>query len=167
MSKFKVFFDRLMEHEGGYINHPSDPGGETMYGVTKRVARANGYNGSMRQLPKATAQAIAHKDYWRDIRGDDLPDDVAWQVFDAAYNHGNRQAIKFLQRAVGITGKDVDGIIGKQTLNAVKCMDSDRIVMLFIAERLEFFTNLSIWQTFGKGWARRIVGNLRYAAADN
>lgn len=167
MSEFKVFFDRLMEHEGGYINHPNDPGGETMWGVTKRVARANGYNGSMRQLPKSTAQAIAHKDYWRAIKGDDLPDDVAWQVFDAAYNHGNRQAIKFLQRAVGITGNDVDGIIGKQTLDAVKCMDSDRIVMLFIAERLEFFTNLRTWSDFGKGWSRRIVGNLRWAAKDN
>ena len=167
MSEFKVFFDRLMEHEGGYINHPSDPGGETMWGVTKRVARANGYTGSMRQLPKATAQAIAHKDYWQVVRGDDLPDDVAWQVFDAAYNHGNRQAIKFLQRAVGITGKDVDGIIGSQTLSAVKCMDSDCIVMLFIAERLEFFTNLRTWQTFGKGWARRVAGNLRFAASDN
>ena len=120
MANFDILFNRLMEHEGGYINHPSDPGGETMWGVTKRVARANGYNGSMRQLPKATAQAIAHKDYWRAIKGDDLPDDVAWQVFDAAYNHGNRQAIKFLQRAVGITGKDVDGIIGNQTLSAVK-----------------------------------------------
>ena len=167
MANFDILFNRLMEHEGGYINHPNDPGGETMWGVTKRVARANGYNGSMRQLPKSTAQAIAHKDYWRAIKGDDLPDDVAWQVFDAAYNHGNRQAIKFLQRAVGITGKDVDGIIGNQTLTAVKCMDSDRIVMLFIAERLEFFTNLGTWQTFGKGWSRRIVGNLRWAAKDN
>ena len=167
MSIFEGFFNRLMEHEGGYVNHPSDPGGETMWGVTKRVARAHGYMGPMRQLPKSTAQAIAHKDYWRAIKGDDLPDDVAWQVFDAAYNHGNRQAIKFLQRAVGITGKDVDGIIGKQTLDAVKCMDSDRIVLLFLAERLEFFTNLRTWGTFGKGWSRRIVGNLRWAAKDN
>lgn len=167
MSKFTAFFDRLMEHEGGYVNHPSDPGGETMWGVTKRVARQYGYTGSMRNLPKATAQAIADKNYWQVIRGDDLPDDVAWQVFDAAYNHGNRQAIKFLQRAVGLTGDDVDGIMGNQTLSAVKCMDSDRIVLFFLAERLQFFTNLRTWGTFGKGWSRRIVGNLRYAAADN
>lgn len=167
MSIFENLFNRLMEHEGGYVNHPSDPGGETMWGVTKRVARQYGYTGSMRNLPKATAQAIADKNYWQVVRGDDLPNDVAWQVFDAAYNHGNRQAIKFLQRAVGLTGDDVDGIIGNQTLDAVKCMDSDRIVMLFIAERLQFFTNLRTWNTFGKGWSRRIVGNLRWAAKDN
>ena len=167
MSIFENLFNRLMEHEGGYVNHPSDPGGETMWGVTKRVAVANGYKGSMRNLPKATAQAIADKDYWQVVRGDDLPNDVAWQVFDAAYNHGNEQAIKFLQRAVGITGNDVDGIIGNQTLSAVKCMDSDRIVFLFLAERLQFFTNLRTWGTFGKGWSRRIVGNLQWAAKDN
>ena len=62
MSIFESLFNRLMEHEGGYINHPNDPGGETMWGVTKRVARANGYTGSMRNLPKSTAQVIAHKD---------------------------------------------------------------------------------------------------------
>ena len=167
MSNFTALFDRLMKHEGGYVNHPSDPGGETMWGVTKRVAVANGYTGSMRNLPKSTAQAIADKDYWQVVRGDDLPDDVAWQVFDAAYNHGNRQAIKFLQRAVGLSGNDVDGIIGNQTLGAVKCMDSDRIVFLFVAERLQFFTNLGTWGTFGKGWARRIADNLRFAADDN
>ena len=164
MSNFKQFFDRLMEHEGGYINHPNDPGGETMYGVTKRVAVAHGYTGSMRNLPKSTAQAIADKDYWQVIRGDDLPDDVAWQVFDAAYNHGNRQAIKFLQRAVGVND---DGFIGDVTLSAVNAMDKNDIVLLFLAERLQFFTNLKTWGTFGKGWSRRIVGNLRWAAKDN
>lgn len=164
MANFDILFNRLMEHEGGYINHPSDPGGETMWGVTKRVARANGYNGSMRQLPKSTAQAIAHKDYWRAIKGDDLPDDVAWQVFDAAYNHGNRNAVKFLQRAIGASD---DGIIGPRTLAAVKAMDQNDIILLFNAERLDFYTRLRTWPTFGRGWSRRIVGNLRWAAKDN
>ena len=164
MSVFQNLFNRLMEHEGGYVNHPTDPGGETMYGVTKRVARAHGYNGPMRSLPKATAQAIADKSYWQAINGDDLPRAVAWQVVDAAYNHGNKQAAKFLQRAIGASA---DGIIGPRTLAKVKAMDQNDIIFLFLAERLEFFTNLRIWQTFGKGWARRIVGNLRWAAKDN
>lgn len=167
MSIFESLFNRLMEHEGGYVNHPSDPGGETMWGVTKRVAVAHGYNGPMRQLPKATAQRIADKSYWQAIHGNELSIAVAWQVVDAAYNHGNRQAVKFLQRAIGFTGKDVDGLIGPKTLDAVKCMDENDIILLFNAERLEFFTNLRIWQTFGKGWARRIAGNLRWAAKDN
>ena len=164
ISIFDPLFERLMKHEGGYVNHPSDPGGETMWGVTKRVARAHGYHGPMRNLPKSLAKQIADKSYWQAIHGEDLPRAVAWQVIDAAYNHGNRQAIKFLQRAVGASD---DGLIGPRTLAAVKAMDEDDILLLFNAERLEFFTNLSIWQKFGKGWARRIATNLRWAAKDN
>jgi len=153
-----------MKHEGGYVNHPNDPGGETMYGVTKRVAQAHGYFGDMRKLPKSTAKAITEKSYYKAVKGDQLDRLIAWQLTDAAYNHGNRQAVKFLQRAVGVTA---DGLIGPRTLAAVAEMDKNDVVFLFLAERLEFFTNLRIWQTFGKGWTRRIVGNLRYAAADN
>ncbi|WP_131669260.1 glycoside hydrolase family 108 protein [Psychrobacter pygoscelis] len=164
MSIFNDLFDRLMGHEGGYVNNPKDPGGETMWGVTKRVARAYGYNGPMRQLPKATAQAIADKLYWQAVHGDELDPLIAWQVLDAAYNHGNRQAIKFLQKAVGAS---TDGIIGPRTLAAVKAKDKNDVVLLFNAERLEFYTNLRTWLTFGRGWARRVAGNLRYAAQDN
>ena len=164
MNVFDTIFERLMQHEGGYINHPSDPGGETMYGVTKRVAVAHGYTGAMRNLPKETAQAIADKSYWQAIHGDELPRAVAWQVVDAAYNHGNRQAIKFLQRAVGASA---DGVIGPRTLAAVKAMDANDIVFIFNAERLDFYTKLGTWLTFGRGWSRRIAGNLRWAAKDN
>lgn len=164
MSYFDNFFDRLMKHEGGYVNHPKDPGGETMWGVTKRVAVAHGYTGPMRQLPKATAQRIADKSYWQAIHGDELPRAVAWQVVDAAYNHGNRNAVKFLQRAIGVND---DGIIGPKTLAAVKAMDQNDIVFKFNAERLEFYTKLGTWATFGRGWTRRIAGNLRWSANDN
>lgn len=164
MSIFDTIFDRLMKHEGGYVNHPSDPGGETMYGVTKRVAVAHGYHGSMRNLPKEMAKRITEKSYYKAIRGDELDRLIAWQLTDAAYNHGNRQAVKFLQRAVGAND---DGVIGERTLAAVNAMDKNDVVLLFNAERLDFYTNLRIWQTFGKGWARRIAGNLRFAATDN
>lgn len=164
MSVFDTIFERLMLHEGGYVNHPNDPGGETMYGVTKRVAQAHGYWGDMRKLPKSLAKEITEKSYYKAVKGDQLDRLIAWQLTDAAYNHGNRQAVKFLQRAVGVTA---DGLIGQRTLAAVAEMDKNDVVFLFLAERLEFFTNLRIWQTFGKGWARRIVGNLRYAASDN
>ena len=164
MNVFTELFDRLMAHEGGYVNHPNDPGGETMWGVTKRVARAHGYNGSMRNLPKATAQAIADKSYWQAIHGGELDKAVAWQVLDASYNHGNRNAVKFLQRAVGASD---DGIIGPRTLAAVNSKDKNDVILLFNAERLEFYTRLRTWATFGRGWARRIAGNLRWAAKDN
>ena len=164
MNVFDTIFERLMQHEGGYVNHPSDPGGETMWGVTKRVAVAHGYTGSMRNLPKALAKEITEKSYYKAIRGEELDILIAWQLTDAAYNHGTRQAVKFLQRAVGVND---DGLIGEVTLAAVNAMDKNDVVLLFLAERLEFFTNLQIWQTFGKGWARRIAGNLRLAAKDN
>lgn len=164
MSVFDLIFDRLMKHEGGYVNHPSDPGGETMYGVTKRVAQAHGYFGDMRKLPKVLAKEITDKSYYKAVKGDQLDRLIAWQLTDAAYNHGNRQAVKFLQRAVGASD---DGLIGPMTLAKVAVSDKNDVVLLFNAERLEFFTNLRIWQKFGKGWARRIAGNLRFAAADN
>lgn len=164
MSVFDTIFDRLMQHEGGYINHPSDPGGETMYGVTKRVAQAHGYFGDMRKLPKSLAKEITEKSYYKAVKGDQLDRLIAWQLTDAAYNHGKRQAVKFLQRAVGASD---DGLIGPKTLAKVAAMEKNDVVLLFNAERLEFFTNLRIWQTFSKGWARRIAGNLRFAASDN
>lgn len=108
MSYFENFFDRLMKHEGGYVNHPRDPGGETMWGVTKRVAQAHGYFGPMRQLPKETAKRITEQSYYKAVKGDQLDRLIAWQLTDAAYNHGNRQAVKFLQRAVGVSA---DGLI--------------------------------------------------------
>lgn len=164
MSVFDNIFERLMKHEGGYVNHPNDPGGETMYGVTKRVAQAHGYYGDMRKLPKATAKAITEKSYYKAVKGDQLDRLIAWQLTDAAYNHGKRRAVKFLQAAVGASQ---DGLIGPRTLAAVNKMDKNDVVFLFNAERIEFYTRLRTWQTFGRGWARRVAGNLRFAAADN
>ena len=159
MSIYDMIFDRLMDHEGGYVNHPNDPGGETMYGVTKRVAQAHGYFGDMRKLPKSLAKQITEQSYYKAVKGDQLDRLIAWQLTDAAYNHGKRQAVKFLQRAVGL--------IGPRTLAAVAAMDKNDVVFLFNAERIEFYTRLRTWQTFGRGWARRVAGNLRFAAADN
>lgn len=163
MSNFDQAFDRLMGHEGGYVNHPDDPGGETMWGITARVARANGYAASMRNLPRDTAKHIAKKAYWDRAQCDKLPDAVAWQVMDAAYNHGIGNAVRMLQRAVGAAD---DGQFGPMSLKAVQAMNVTDILMRFNAERLEFYTKLGTWDSFGKGWARRIVGNLRYGAVD-
>lgn len=160
---FDEAFDRLMQNEGGYVNHPSDPAGETMWGVTKAVARENGYTGDMSSLPKALAKQIAHKDYWLPCGADKYDGAIGYQVFDAAYNHGIKRAVKFLQRA---TGSSDDGIVGPKTIAAVNAMPVSDVIMKFNAERLQFYTDLNTWGSFGKGWARRIVGNLNYAAVD-
>ncbi|CCJ48976.1 glycoside hydrolase family 108 protein [Bordetella parapertussis] len=160
---FDTAFDRLIGHEGGYSNNPADPGGETMWGVTAAVARANGYTGPMRDMPRDTAKAIYRARYWTPIRGDMLPAAVAFQVFDAAVNHGTGQAAKWLQAAVGTVQ---DGQIGPLTLNAAAGMNPTMLALLFNSARMRFYTNLPTWPTFGKGWARRVAANLKYAAQD-
>lgn len=160
---FDTAFDRVIGHEGGYVNHPNDPGGETMWGVTIAVARASGYTGPMRDLPRDTAKAIYRDQYWNKVKADGMQFAVAFQVFDAAVNHGTGQAAKFLQRAVGVVD---DGVIGPKTLAAVADRGAAEMLLLFNAERQQFYTNLPTWPSFGKGWSRRVVTNLRYAAGD-
>lgn len=153
---FNDAFDRLMGHEGGYSNHEEDPGGETMWGVTKRVAVTYGYNGPMRDLPRDTAKQIYRKLYWDAVQADQLPDAVKFEVFDAAVNSGVKQAVKWLQRAVGTTP---DGVIGAQTIAAARAA-GPMIGAQYNGQRLQFMTDLPNWPTFGKGWARRIAANL-------
>lgn len=153
---FDAAFDRLLGHEGGYSSHPDDPGGETMWGVTLKVARANGYTGPMRDLPRDTAKAIYRAQYWTPVRADELPDSVRFDVFDAAVNHGVSQSAKWLQRAVGA---QPDGVIGAVTVGAARAA-GPMLAAHFNGQRLQFYTDLATWPTFGKGWARRVAANL-------
>lgn len=146
-------FVRLLGHEGDFVDHPSDPGGATRWGITERVARANGYDGPMRQLPVEIAKRIAKKDYWDAVRADELPAAIRYSMFDAAYNSGTRQAILWLQRACGA---DADGVLGSKTLLAAKTQNPDVLRQKMLAQRLRFMTNLKNWDAFGRGWARRV-----------
>lgn len=153
---FDQAFDILLGHEGGYADHPSDPGGKTMWGVTERVARAAGYTGDMRALPRDLAKAIYRRDYWDAVMADQLPESVRFDVFDAAVNSGPKQAARWLQEAVGAKQ---DGIIGGRTIAAARQADA-RAAARFNGIRLQFMTDLTGWSAFGKGWARRIAANL-------
>lgn len=160
MSSFDDAFTALMGNEGGYVNNPADPGGETMWGITARVARINGYGGEMRMLPQATAKAIAKKVYWDPYYCDQFDPRVGFQVFDTAYNGGHPAS--WLQTAVGL---EVDGRIGPETIAAVNAADPLKIVMRFLAYRLQYMTVLNVWPTFSHGWANRISHNLIKGAA--
>lgn len=151
---FDTAFHELLGHEGGYVDHPKDPGGATCWGVTERVARANGYSGHMRDLPVELAKAIYRRSYWDAVRADELPEGVRYAVFDAAVNSGVKQAVKWMQRAVGATD---DGVIGPQTLRLVNAAPPDRVARQMLGVRLRFMTDLPTWPAFGKGWARRIA----------
>jgi lysozyme family protein len=154
--EFDQAFDKLISHEGGYSNNPADPGGETQYGISKRSYP----DVDIKALTLESAKAIYKRDFWDRAQCDGLPPAVAFQVFDAAVNSGIGQSIRFLQRAVGVVD---DGSVGPMTMAAVQRRDGAEVVAHFNAERLDFMTRLSTWETFGKGWARRIAENLKEA----
>jgi lysozyme family protein len=154
---FDEAFVALIGNEGGYSNHKDDPGLETMYGITAKVARQSGYMGTMKDLPLSTAKQIAKSQYWDAVRADEIPSVLRFDVFDASYNSGPKQAIKWLQRAVGATD---DGVFGPGTMNAVDKTDPDAAYRRFNGYRLHFYTSLPTWSSFGKGWANRIADNL-------
>ena len=163
MSSFEKAIDRVLTHEGGYVNDPRDNGGETNWGVTIAVARANGYQGAMRAMSRNDAKAIYRKQYWDAVKADQLPFVVAFQLFDAAVNHGVRRAVLLIQQTVGTTQ---DGVIGGKTIQAISSRDPQQLALLFNAVRLEFYAGLADFAHFGKGWTRRVAVNLRFAATD-
>ena len=157
---FDDAFTKLLGHEGGYSDNAADTGGKTMYGITETVARANGYTGDMRALPVDVAKSIYKASYWTPCKCDELPDPVAFDVFDTAVNSGCAQSIKFLQRALNIGD---DGVIGPVTLKAVRSIPAYVVASRFNGQRLDFMTRLKVWPVFGAGWARRIASNLQGA----
>lgn len=161
---FQQIFDRLIGHEGGYVNDLQDPGGETNWGVTKRTAQANGYTGSMKTMTRQQAYEIYRRAFWLRYNCEQMPDAVAYQFFDAAVNHGFGNASRMLQRAVGVLD---DGIIGKYSLEAINRNPISDTLMVLNGERLNFYTRLKNFDRFGKGWVNRVAQNLRYGAQDN
>ena len=154
---FNRAFDLLITHEGGFSNHPDDPGGASMYGVTEVIARAEGYTGPMRELTLDFAKQVYRKRYWVACRCDQMPDVLRYPLFDAAVNSGPSQAIKWLQAAVGVKA---DGAIGPVTQQAVNMAAPQPTRQKMIGNRLRFMTQLSNWPSFSKGWARRIAAIL-------
>lgn len=159
MSAFDTAFDRIIGHEGGYVWHPDDPGGETKWGISKRSYPTL----TISTLTREQSRAIYRRDFWERAGMDDLPPALAFQVFDAAVNHGAETAIRLMQRAAGVAD---DGHVGPVTRAAIAAMPLHDILARFVAERLEYWAALSTWPTFGRGWARRAAANLRYAAED-
>lgn len=148
----------ILHHEGGYVNHPADPGGMTNLGVTKRVWEEwIGHpvdEQAMRALTPALVAPMYKAKYWDKIKGDDLPAGVDYCVFDAAVNSGPGRAAKWLQSCVGV---EPDGGIGPKTLAAVAAFDPKELVDDYAKRRLSFLSDLPTWGTFGKGWSRRVA----------
>jgi lysozyme family protein len=144
----------VLLHEGGYVNHPEDPGGETNFGISKRAYP----NLNIRSLTREDAMDIYRRDYWLPIKGDQLPPAVAIYLMDTAVNVGVSRAIRMLQKVVGAVD---DGSIGPKTIEAVKA--TPNALQLLDAARLAYYRRLPTFATFGRGWTRRAAETFRYA----
>lgn len=157
----------VLVHEGGYVNHPRDPGGATNKGVTQRVyddfrQRKGLPPRSVRSLEQSEVEAIYRKQYWDTVKGDELPKGVDYCVFDFAVNSGTHRASRYLQRAVGAAE---DGQIGPVTLKAVNAMEPGCLIDGICNARMTFLKGLSTFDVFGKGWTRRVEDVRKHAKA--
>ena len=142
----------LLHHEGGYVNHPSDPGGETNLGVTKKVYQEWGGTKDMKDLTVEDVAPIYKKNYWNRCKCDDLESGVDWVVFDWAVNSGTGRSAKAIQK---ICGASQDGAIGPKTLALIGKQNTQYVIEEFGKIRQDFYESLKTFDTFGKGWTRR------------
>lgn len=169
---FDTFIERILKHEGGYTNNPKDAGnwtgGKVNVGVlkgTKYGIAANTYpQEDIKNLTLERAKELYRRDFWKRNNLDLLPPAVGFQVLDAAINHGPRRAVQWLQECLKVTA---DGVLGPKTATAAHATPIDRLIFCYNARRLDFYTSLSSFATFGVGWTRRVAENLRYAAHDH
>lgn len=156
---FKVSLKEVLKHEGGWSDHPSDPGGATMKGVTLATFRAyvkpKGTKDDLRKITDAQLETVYRRQYWDKVHGAELPDGVDFAVFDYAVNSGPSKAVKDLQKVVGVSQ---DGKVGPKTLEAIKSMGARNVINKLCDTRLAFLKRLKTWPTFGKGWLKRVNG---------
>ena len=154
---FDEAFERLIGHEGGYVDDPRDPGKATKFGISQRS-----YPGEdIRGMTLERAKTIYLRDYWGPAGCDLVPDGIKFDLFDTAVNSGVKTATRMLQRAV----KEADdGVIGPRTMTAIQLADPGRLLARFNGWRLDFLNdNPQQWTAFGRGWAQRIADNLKAA----
>jgi len=164
----KVNYDKCLEtilhHEGGYVNHPKDPGGETNLGVTKKVYQEHGGTKDMKDLLVEDVAPIYKKGYWDKMKGDELPGGLDLCVFDFGVNAGPGRAAKFLQQMIGTV---VDGGIGPNTLakleEYIRENGEHEAVNKYQEMRQKYYEKLSTFDTFGKGWTRRVEETTKLA----
>lgn len=156
---FKRALALVLQHEGGFVNHPKDPGGATNKGITiatfRRYVDRKGTVDDLKRITAAQVAAVYRKQYWDAVRGDELPDGVDYAVFDFGVNSGPSRAIKYLQRLIGARP---DGKIGPQTVAAARQLPAGQIIENLSDDRMEFLRGLKTWGTFGKGWTNRVKG---------
>jgi lysozyme family protein len=148
MTDFDKAFEHVIGIEGGYVNDPKDPGGETKYGISKRSYPAE----DIKNLNIERAKIIYRMDYWNKIKGDELPYPLNMFVFDAAVNQGVDPAIDMLQKTLGVTR---DGLLGAATIKAAQDARGQAMTM-YLADRALRYTGTRNFDQYGRGWLRRL-----------
>jgi len=147
----------VLKHEGGWSDHPADPGGATMKGVTlanfRRYVKPDAGKDDLRGITDAQLATVYRRFYWDAVHGAELPDGVDYAVFDFAVNSGPGRAAKQLQGVVGVVQ---DGRIGPATLNATRAMMRATVINDLCDRRMAFLRRLATWPNFGKGWTARV-----------
>jgi len=149
---FDKCLEMLLHHEGGYVWHEEDPGGETNLGVTKKVYQDWGGTKEMIDLTVEDVAPIYKKNYWDRCKCDELSSGLDWAVFDWAVNSGTRRVSKALQKACGA---ERDGVIGNKTLALANGQDVKYMIEEIGVIRQSFYESLRTFKTFGRGWTRR------------
>lgn len=147
----------ILKHEGLYIDHPQDPGGATMKGIT--LATFTDFKGramskeELRAISDADVRAIYKSRYWDAVRADELKPGVDLLAFDMAVNKGVGRAAKLMQRAAGVAE---DGALGPKSMAAINALDAADFIAKVSEARRDFYKSLKTFPTFGKGWLRRV-----------
>lgn len=157
-SSFERAVSVVLQHEGGFVLHPSDPGGATNFGITRAtLARARRHPVSVedvRALTREEAVAIYRRLYWDALHAKDLPRGLDLAVFDLAVHSGPLRAVRMLQATLGV---EADGIVGPVTLKAAGQADVPKAIARLTRMRLRFLRRLGAWPAFGRGWRRRVI----------
>ena len=153
MKSFNEIIEKVLEHEGGYVNDPKDLGGETKYGITKRFYPEL----NIKELTKEKAKQIYKDDYWDRNRVESLPQELWHIYFDMCVNMGKRTAVKVLQRAAVNKGRkiEVDGGLGPMTIGALKGVELDRVRAFRVKYYVDLITARPEQEKFFLGWFRR------------
>ena len=152
-----AFLRHLQQHEGGFVDHPRDPGGPTNMGITlvtyRRLIDPHATASALRQMDWATAARIYRETYWATVHGDELPAGVDLMVADMAVNAGPGTAIRLLLRVA-----PVDPRRGRQLLDRIRSRDATQLVGLYADARMHYYKGLKHWTDFGRGWTARVRG---------
>ena len=162
--RFEACLELVLRAEGGFVNHPSDPGGATNMGITLRTLSefrdAEVTEADVRNLTRGEAREIYRARYWTPMRCADLPAGIDLMVFDFGVNAGPGRSLRLLQRCVGVAA---DGSVGPITLAAVRACRTGDLIARLAEGRLAYYRGLGTFPTFGRGWTRR-VDHTRQAA---